>query len=192
VFNVLWKRFYDVVWSDEFAKAPENIMKPFENTLLEGILKDSAYKFLDNITTLQIETLQDDVTSAFKNATIELKKLENEGMLEWAKFKDTKVMHLAKLNQFSRMHLPVGGGTHCINATKETHGPSWRMIVSLTPETQAWGVYPGGQSGIPGSKHYDDFINTWAAGKYYSLWIMKPSEQNDKRIISKMRFAAVN
>ena len=121
---------------------------------------------------------------------MDLKKLDNEGNLEWAKFKDTKVMHLAKLPEFSRMHLPIGGGTHCINATKQTHGPSWRMIVSLTPETEAWGVYPGGQDGNPGSKYYDNFIDTWAAGKYYKLWVMKPSEQNDKRIMWKMSFGS--
>ena len=30
-------------------------------------------------------------------------------------------------------------------------------------------VYPGGQSGNPGSKYYDTFVDTWAAGKYYPL-----------------------
>jgi len=64
------------------------------------------------------------------------------------------------------------------------------MIVSLTPETEAWGVYPGGQDGNPGSKYYDNFIDTWAAGKYYKLWVMKPSEQNDKRIMWKMSFGS--
>ena len=188
IFSFVWRSFTNEVWFDEFAGAPEIIMEPYESTLLEGVLKDSAYKFLDNITTPQIETLEEDITASFKNAVIDLKKLDSEDMLEWAKFKDTKVMHLAKLNEFSRMHLPVGGGVHCINATKETHGPSWRMIVSLTPETEAWGVYPGGQSGNTTSKYYDNFIDTWAAGKYYSLWVMKPSEKNDKRIKWKMNF----
>ena len=117
-----------------------------------------------------------------------MKELEKSARLEWAKYKDTKVMHLAKLNELSRMHLPIGGGIHCINATKETHGPSWRMIVSLTPKTEAWGVYPGGQSGDPGNEYYDNFIDTWAAGKYYPLWIMQSYERNDKRIKCKMSF----
>ncbi|HEY8691078.1 MAG TPA: penicillin acylase family protein, partial [Chitinophagaceae bacterium] len=106
----------------------------------------------------------------------------------WAKYKDTKVVHLAKLDAFSRLHLPIGGGTHCINAAKSNHGPSWRMIVSLTPETEAYGVYPGGQSGNPGSKYYDNFIDTWVAGKYYPLWVMKQNEEGDKRIKAKMTF----
>jgi hypothetical protein len=56
------------------------------------------------------------------------------------------------------------------------------MIVSLTPETEAWGVYPGGQSGNPGSKYYDNFIDTWVAGKYYTIWVMKQSEEKDAKV----------
>lgn len=188
VFSFAWKSFTGTVWNDEFAKAGYELMAPYESTLLEAVLKDSAYKFLDNIDTPKKETLADDITLAFKNAVTDLGNLDKKGELEWGKFKDTKIMHLAKLESLSRMHLPAGGGSHCINATKQTHGPSWRMIVSLTPETEAYGVYPGGQSGNPGSKFYDNFIDTWVAGKYYPLWIMKPSQQNDRRIKWRMKF----
>lgn len=188
VFSFAWRFFTKAVWSDEFEKAPATIMKPYESTLLEGVLKDSAYRFLDNINTPQTETLQDDITGAFKQAVVELKKLDSAGRLEWAKYKDTKVAHLTKLEALSKLHLPVGGGTHCINAVKQVHGPSWRMIVSLTPQTEAYGVYPGGQSGNPGSKFYDNFVDTWVEGKYYPLWVMKPSEQNDKRVKGRLYF----
>ncbi len=189
VFYLIWEHFEDTVWNDDFAKAPKIIGRPFESTLLEAILKDSAFKFLDNINTASTETLADDVTASFKKAVVELKKVELDGKLEWAKYKDTKVQHLAKLEPFSRLNLPIGGGTHCINATKSNHGPSWRMIVSLTPQTEAYGVYPGGQSGNPGSKYYDTFIDTWVAGKYYPIWVMKNTEEADKRIKGKMIFS---
>jgi penicillin amidase len=189
VFYLVWEYFEDTVWNDDFAKAPKVIGKPSESTLLEAVLKDSTFKFLDNINTTHIETLADAVTAAFKKAVVELKKAESEGKLEWAKYKDTKVQHLAKLQPFSRLHLPIGGGTHCINAAKSNHGPSWRMIVSLTPQTEAYGIYPGGQSGNPGSKYYDTFVNSWADGKYYNLWVMKKSEEGDKRLTGKMIFS---
>jgi penicillin G amidase len=164
------------------------IMHPFESSLLEGILRDSAYKFLDNIETPQKETLADEVTLAFKNSLTELERAEKEGRLEWADYKATSVKHLTRLPAFSRLNLPIGGGTHCINAAKSDHGPSWRMIVSLTTQTTAYGVYPGGQSGNPGSRYYDDFIDKWAAGEYYSLWMMAKGEENDKRVKWKMSF----
>ena len=31
------------------------------------------------------------------------------------------------------------------------------------------GIYPGGQSGYPGSIYYDNFIDDWVNGKYYNL-----------------------
>ncbi len=188
VFDQFWKQFEDVVYDDEYAKAPSVIMKPFFSTLAEAILKDSAYKFLDNVNTPQLETLSDQVTTAFKKASIDLIKLEAEGKLDWDKFKSTRINHLAKLAPFSRMDLAIGGGTRAINATKKDHGPSWRMVVSLTQKTEAYGVYPGGQSGNPGSKYYDDFVDNWVAGKYYSLWMMTREETSDKRIQGKMTF----
>ena len=190
VFDVLWKNFTDTVFNDDFAKAPKNTIHPFESSLVEGLLKDSAYKFLDDINTPQKkETLADEVTAAFKNSCIALKKLESEGKFDWEKYKNTGVYHLAKLSPFSKLSLPIGGGNHCINAAKSNHGPSWRMIVSLTPQTEAYGVYPGGQSGNPGSKYYDNFVDQWAAGKYYTLWMMTKAEEKDARVKGKMSFS---
>ncbi|MBK7374520.1 MAG: penicillin acylase family protein [Chitinophagaceae bacterium] len=189
VFEKFWKSFESVVFDDEYANAPGVSMRPFVSTLVEGVIKDSAYKFLDDISTPQTETLADDITAAFKKSVPQLQQLEAEGKLEWEKNKATRINHLAKLAPLSRMNLPVGGGAQCINATKVDHGPSWRMVISLTAKTEAYGVYPGGQSGNPGSKYYDSFVDQWAAGKYYSLWMMTKEEVNDKRVQGKMTFS---
>ncbi|HEX2683055.1 MAG TPA: penicillin acylase family protein [Ferruginibacter sp.] len=189
VFELFWKNFESVVFDDEYAKAPKVVLRPFFSTLVEGILKDSAYKFLDNNTTPQVETLADDLTEAMKKASVELAKTEAAGNLKWEKYKATGINHLARaLTSFSRLNLTTGGGSRAINATKKDHGPSWRMVVSLTANTEAYGVYPGGQSGNPGSKYYDSFVDQWAAGKYYPLWMMTKAETGDKRIIAKMSF----
>ena len=190
IFSILWSNFEHIVYDDEYKDAPEVMIRPFESSLLEGILHDSTYKFLDNIETVQKETLSDDVTKSFKDAVLEIKKLDHAGRLSWAKYKGTRVTHLSKvLTPFSRFNVVVGGGGHCINAVKDDHGPSWRMIVSLTATTEAYGVYPGGQSGNPGSKFYDNFIDKWAAGKYYPLWMMKTTENKDARVKWIMNFS---
>lgn len=188
VFVNFWKEFEAAVFADEYAKAPENVERPLESTLLEAVLKDSAWKFLDNVTTQQTETLADNVMTAFKNAAINCKAAQLNGKLAWEKYKATHIDHLAKLPAFSRSNLPIGGGTHIINATRDTHGPSWRMVIELTQKTNAHGVYPGGQSGNPGSKFYDSFVDTWAAGKYYELWMMAKGEEKDNRIKWVMHF----
>lgn len=132
--------------------------------------------------------MADEITAAFKKTVITLKKAEANGKLDWEKYKGTHVDHLAKLAPFSKMNLPIGGGVHNINSTKAAHGPSWRMVISLTAKTEAYGVYPGGQSGNPGSKYYDSFIDQWAAGKYYPLWMMAKGEEKDARVKWVMSF----
>ena len=189
IFELTWKKFTDTVYFDEYFNAPENTLHPFDNTLLEAVLRDSAYKFIDNISTVQIETINEIITAAFKTSVITLKQLETEDRLEWGKYKDTHIDYLLKFPSFSSLHIPIGGTTHSLNAAIGNHGPSWRMIVSLTPKTEAYGIYPGGQSGNPGSRFYDDAVNNWAAGNYYNLWLMTKEEQNDKRIKWKMSFA---
>lgn len=179
IFSVVFDSLKAEIWNDEFAPLQhENYLMPYESTLLEGLLRDSAYQFLDNITTPKKETLHDDVLAALQKALPALKKAEEDGRLEWWAFKDTRIMHLTRLVPFSRLHLEVGGGTHAINSTKPNHGPSWRMVVHLTPQTEAYGVYPGGQSGNPGSKYYDNFINSWVKGEYYPLVVMKEGGNN--------------
>ena len=96
---------------------------------------------------------------------------------------------MLKLPAFSRLNLPVGGGVGVINAIKEDHGPSWRMVVRMDQVPEGFGIYPGGQSGNPGSRFYDNFINSWVRNEYFPLWMMKPSELNDKRIKWVMNFS---
>ena len=188
-FSLWWKELEYAIWGDEFERTKLPISWPAENVLAESLHKDSTYKFIDDIRTPEKETLEDELVLSLKKASIKLKELEKDHKLEWAKYKDTRVQHLMRLPALSRLHLTVGGGAGIINATKEDHGPSWRMIVELTDDVEAWGVYPGGQSGNPGSKYYDTFVDSWAGGKYYRMWVMKTSEQNDKRVIGRISFS---
>jgi penicillin amidase len=170
VFKCIWDSLQSSIWSDEFSQSKLPLEWPEPSTLLESLLKDTVYQFSDNISTKnKVETIQDNVMTAIKTATAALKDIDSKGNLAWEKYKDTKVSHLLTLPALSRLHLPIGGGSHIINATKSTHGPSWRMIVQMTDAIEAYSVYPGGQNGNPGSKYYDTFIDTWAAGKYYRI-----------------------
>jgi len=60
----------------------------------------------------------------------------------------------------------------------------------MTDKIEAYGVYPGGQNGNPGSKYYDDFIDQWAGGKYYSLWFMHAEDKTGKMVKWKMLFSS--
>ncbi len=192
VYQVWLDSLESSIWKDEWQKDSLQIGIPDEETLLEWIARDSAFRYIDDIRTPNRETIYDMVTKALQQATAALKTAEQNGKLEWTKYKDPVVYHLLKeaVMPFARK-VPVGGWSNIINATTKSHGPSWRMIVHLTSTTEAYGVYPGGQSGNPGSKYYDNFIDNWAAGKYYRLWIMTANEKSDKRITGTISFTNI-
>ena len=177
-----------VVWQDELNKAKG--LYPSERTLVEALLRDSAFKYIDDITTPGKETLYDAVTAALKKATPELMDEDKNDNLTWGKHKNTTIYHLLRTSAmpFARPSLHIGGGQHIVNAVQHSHGPSWRMIVQLTDKIEAYGVYPGGQSGNPGSKYYDSFVDQWAAGKYYAIWFMHAGDKPDKKVKWKMTF----
>lgn len=183
-----WKSLSDTIYDDEI-KGNKNINAffPYTTTLIEALIKDSAYRFIDNINTPQKETLRQMVTAAWHKAAKDVGQIQrNKGTLAWGKIKDSEVDHLLRIPAFSRLHLGVGGGTNIINAITKQHGPSWRMVVSLTDKTEAYAVYPGGQSGNPGSRFYDSFIDTWVAGKYNKLWVMQLNDANNPKVYWRM------
>jgi penicillin amidase len=57
------------------------------------------------------------------------------------------------------------------------------MIIELGPQVKAWGIYPGGQSGNPGSKFYDNMVDGWVDGKMSELLFLQSSGETNPRLI---------
>ena len=190
VFKLIWDSVESAVWSDELAGSKLPLTKPESFVLLEQICRDTNFTVADDIRTKdKVETLKDQVNVGIERATQQLLILEKENKLTWGSFKATRVVHLTKIPALSRLNLPIGGGVNIINATTENHGPSWRMVVHMTDEIEAYGLYPGGQSGNPGSPFYDNFVDYWAAGKYYRLlFLSKEKLKESERAKWHMQF----
>ncbi len=193
-FKIIWDSVEQAVWGDELSGSTIPLLKPDAYVLLDQMLKDTNWSIADDIRTKdKVEDLKTQVTLGVEKATEKLLALEKENKLEWALFKATRVLHLTKTPALSRMNLPIGGGVNIINATTENHGPSWRMVVHLTDEIEAYGLYPGGQSGNPGSPYYDTFVNYWAEGKYYRLlFLSKEKLKQSERTKWHMHFQKSN
>lgn len=193
-FKIIWDSVEQAVWGDELSGSTIPLLKPDAYVLLDQMLKDTNWSIADDIRTKdKVEDLKTQVTLGVEKATEKLLALEKENKLEWALFKATRVLHLTKTPALSRMNLPIGGGVNIINATTENHGPSWRMVVHLTDEIEAYGLYPGGQSGNPGSPYYDTFVNYWAEGKYYRLlFLSKEKLKQSERTKWHMQFQKSN
>ncbi|WP_178989160.1 penicillin acylase family protein [Winogradskyella schleiferi] len=170
IWNAWWDVLHDMVW-DEFKVENTALETPFTYQTIYLLKNKGEDDFMDIKGTPEKETAKDLFNLSFSKAVENLNdwKAKN-GDLNWVNYKGTFAGHLLQaLPAFSRFDIPIGGGKNIVNATSENWGPSWRMIVEMTSPPTALGIYPGGQSGNPGSKYYDNFIDTWAAGEYHSL-----------------------
>ncbi len=175
-------RLYNMLW-DEFRVENTALRAPYTYQTIYLLKHHGDHEFMDILETKdKTETAKDLFLSAFKAAAASLIEIkEKEGDYTWANYKGTYAGHLLQaLPAFSRFDIPIGGDRNIVNATSENHGPSWRMIVEMTDPPTALAVYPGGQSGNPGSKYYDNFIDTWAAGEYYRLNFLQSNEATDE------------
>lgn len=79
---------------------------------------------------------------------------------------------------FNRGPYPMGGDQTTIWATGSSYhdlssenviGPPFRMIVDLSNLQNSLSLLAPGQSGQPGSKHYDDHARAWFTGEYCTM-----------------------
>ena len=76
--------------------------------------------------------------------------------------------------------VPRGGDAMTVNNTspgsnlRQTSGASYRQILDLSDWDRSVAISVPGQSGEPGSPHYDDLLPLWAEGKYHPLAFSRP------------------
>ena len=184
IFETWWRKLYRAIWKDEFSAPGPGLQLPSPDRTVKMILGEPHAGWFDDTGTETVETLSDLARGTFASTHIELTgRLGPMGEAwKWGHYKGADIRHLLRIPEFSRMNLFVGGGRDIVNATNRGHGPCWRMVVALGPEVRAWGIYPGGQSGNPGSRHYDTFVDTWARGELDELLFMRTPEDGGGRI----------
>jgi penicillin amidase len=172
------------IWSDEFSDAKNPMVIPSRDRTVQLLLTDDTAKWYDNIKTPGIETKRDIITTTFKETVDSLFKTYGEisSKWEWGNVKGTNIPHLAKISGFGTKTLYTGGSKTAVNAISQTTGPSWKMIISLGDKVEAYGLFPGGESGNPGSFYYDNMVEKWAGGKLNSLYFYEKGNPDPKRI----------
>ncbi len=174
-----------------FREQKKQVLIPERWRFIELLEKDTASIFFDHPTTPRRETARDIVNEAF--ALMQDYFQQNpQKRVGWGQFRGFALKHIAQIDAFSRLDVVVGGHGSAPNAMTRTHGPSWRMIVELGEKVRAIGVYPGGQSGNPGSRYYDNMVDTWAKGEYNDLLFLSSPEETSDRILGKQTFSPGN
>jgi len=170
IFQLWWPKVRNAVY-DELDSMKSLIRYPFTYRTYELLRDHPSHEIMDIKATEKIETAMDLITDGFKKTVEQIVSMKENGRsLKWVDYKGTYAGHLLQgLPAFSRFNIPIGGNSGIVNATGRNHGPSWRMIVEMSETPKGLGVYPGGQSGNPGSRFYDDMIDIWAKGEYLEL-----------------------
>ncbi len=173
LFTVWFNKLKERTW-DEITQLPDSIAVFYpEDWRTIALMSDTTHNYFDMAFTEEIEDFSAIATLSFGDMMETLAEKITRRNYHWKDYNNPSINHLARLTPFSRKGINMNGQKNTINAIHGGVGPSWRMIVELTNPVKAYGVFPGGSSGNPGSIYYDNMVENWAAGKYYQLLFLK-------------------
>ncbi len=186
LYELWWDILYKNIW-DEFENQNVSLYRPSYYNTISLLATQPNFEFFDDKTTSKKEDAGDLFKLSFIEAfdSLEIWKEKNGEDYSWYKFKNTTVLHLTRIGAFSRSEVKIGGNHNIVNAASGRAGPSWRMVVELSDGgVQAWGIYPGSQTGNPGNPTYSEFIDRWADGKYEPMLFQGDLKANDRIIFT--------
>jgi penicillin amidase len=173
------------IWGDEFGDE-----LPTRDRTLFLLLKQPHSSWFDNVATPEKETMKEIVYGSFKTTldTLVARHGNMSPAWQWSKVKGTEIRHLSRsLKSFNAPAITTGGGSGIVNAITKRNGPSWRMVVELGPTPRAYGIYPGGQSGNPGSPYYLNLLSKWEKGELNELLFLNAPDQQHSRLTSQIK-----
>ncbi|MEP7001348.1 MAG: penicillin acylase family protein, partial [bacterium] len=171
LFEEVMREVVSRTW-DELAVDPGSTRRVATppSAVLAELMSDSVSAWWDDRSTPYVEQ-RDDILAASLAAAYQATRAKygdpSGDNWRWDHIRFANVNHLLRIPALSALNIPVQGGTGTLSPSQGTgtHGSSWRMVVDLGPELQAWATYPGGQSGNPVSTRYRDRIPLWAKGE---------------------------
>jgi penicillin amidase len=157
-------------WDELAPTEPDGRGAVPSTAVLARLLDDSASVWWDHRETAEREDRDAVLAASVAEAYAEVVREHGPaaaGGWRWSRVRHANVPHLLRIPGFSALDIPVQGGRSTLSPTSGdgVHGASWRMVVELGPEVRAWGIYPGGQTGNPGSAEYTSRLARWAAGE---------------------------
>lgn len=178
----LWQawstNFHQALVGDERQKYGN--YTPSLEVVLDLMIAGETAPWFDDINTEAVETLEMQLNASWQKTIEDLTNRYGDDVADWkwAKYNQVTIKHNAQIPGLGFEGIVTNGSTLSPNAIRApSHGPSWRMIVELGPEVKGYGVYPGGQSGNPGSPHYDRFLQSWIDGTLFPIQFYKNKEE---------------
>ena len=174
VYENLFKEIYNNTFEEILQyKDSIDILMPERWRLIDLMKREPSSIIFDNSTTTQRESMKDIVEKSYQNINKEVV----QNVKTWGETRPVKINHYTRLAALSSKELIISGNEDTPNAMQATFGPSWRMVVELSNPVNAYGVFPGGQSGNPLSPHYSDQIDKWAKHEYNKLTLFNDEKE---------------
>ncbi|MCS6979534.1 MAG: penicillin acylase family protein [Flavobacteriales bacterium] len=181
LFQLWFEELEKCLWDEVYRRNPACLPQEFYTLRFLQKFKDHPWYDVDS-TPNKKESREDVIRMAFQAMKKRVKDWSEKHPGKkplWYLVKNTSLKHLLPaLEAFGISGLRIGGGRHIVNACGPRWGPSWRMIVSLEDPVWAYGIFPGGPSGNPGSPWYTSSAEDWAAGRYYKITLTQSPEDS--------------
>jgi len=182
-FNVVWRNLLALTFHDELPQDlwPDGGDRWF--AVVSKLLENPKDPWWDDVTTARVETRDDILAAAMKQARDELTTRQDLDPRRW----EWGHLHRLQLDQpalgksgigfvewlVNRGPWRVGGGSAAVDATSwdasrsyaVTSAPSMRMVVSLGNLDDSRWINLTGVSGHPFDDHYTDQTDLWADGR---------------------------
>ena len=189
LFEAFRLHLIDLTFGDELGEQLLRRARGSATVALEDFLADEASPWFDDVTTLEVETLDEILLQVLEQAVEELTETLGRNMTRW-RWGDlhTATFENQSLGQsgigpiealFNRGPVPVDGTIATVNPTNYSlnnpytvnHIASQRQIVDVGDFSRSLSMHTTGQSGHPFHRHYDDMIDPWRNIEYHPmLW----------------------
>lgn len=183
VWNATWRHLLRVTFHDELPEDlhPQGGSRWFE--VMYHLIDNSTDEFWDDVETSAVETRDDILVTAFRDAVDELVDTLGSNVSEWTwgrlhqlTFTNDSLGQsgIALIeDRFNRGPFPVSGSKSVVNAVgwDAVEGyavdwlPSMRMLIDLGDLTNSRAIHTTGQSGHAYHEHYIDMAPLWLAGE---------------------------
>lgn len=182
VFEYFRLSFSRNLLGDELAELYDQLYSVTRDYYIYRILSGSPDEFVDNITTAEVETLDDVILKSFKDCIAELTAQHGEDQSAWAwgNIHKIRIDHplgsvnlLDRLFNFNSDVYAVGGSNHTVSPYSYgpgfviDHGASERHIFNTADWDESLTVIPTGASGIPASEFYLSQTETYVNKGFY-------------------------
>jgi penicillin G amidase len=171
LWELYWRKFKSNLWDELISDSIPTVI-PNDYVTIQLIQNNEIGDFYDIKKTDAVEHLSDLLLISLQEAITQKNELisQHGEIPRWTTFKSSVLKHNLN-NAIPYFSIPIsnGGNGRTINAMSATHGPSWRMVAEMSTPIKVKGIYPGGQSGNPGSPWYQTFVKDWEEGRLIDM-----------------------